>query len=308
VKRDFDIIVVGGGHAGIEAAAAAARMGRRAALITLDRAAIGRMSCNPAIGGIGKGQIVREVDAMGGVMGVAADATALQFRMLNRSKGKAVWGPRCQSDRHAYERLVQRMLAAIPGLDVIEAEAGAVLIDAGRAAGVRLIDATEITAGAVIITAGTFMRGALHRGEQTWPGGRIDEPAAEALSDSLGEIGIQLDRLKTGTPARIDATTIDYDRCRRQDGDTEPVPFSFLTARIDIDPMPCWITQTNPRVHQLIRDNLHVAPLFTGQITATGPRYCPSIETKIDRFAGRDSHQLFLEPEGREADPRCLRS
>jgi len=302
VNPDYDILVVGGGHAGIEAAAAAARLGRLTALITLDPYAIGRMSCNPAIGGIGKGQIVREIDAMGGLMGLAADATAVQFRMLNRSKGKAVWGPRCQSDRHAYEQCTQKMLGEMPDLDVLEGEVTALLIEGGGGAGVRLSGGVEITARAVIITAGTFLRGVLHLGRRTWPGGRIDEPAASALSESLIAAGVDLDRLKTGTCARIDAATIDYGRCRRQDGDEDPTPFSFLTDRIQLDPLPCWITQTNPEVHQLIRDNLHVAPLFTGQITATGPRYCPSIETKIDRFAGRDSHQLFLEPEGRDTE------
>ena len=303
MNRDFDIIVVGGGHAGIEASAAAARMGCRTALVSLDLGAIGRMSCNPAVGGIGKGQIVREVDALGGVMGLAADATAVQFRMLNRSKGKAVWGPRCQSDRHAYERFVQHYLGAMAGLELIAGEVTAVLTNGGGVCGVRLADGAELTGRAVIITAGTFLGGVLHRGRRTWPGGRIDEPPVNALSRSLAEsAGLKLGRLKTGTCARLAAESIDYGQCRRQDGDARPVPFSLLTGAIDIEQMPCWITHTNSRVHQIIRDNFHAAPAFTGQITATGPRYCPSIETKVDRFSDRDSHQLFLEPEGRDTN------
>ncbi|NLF32121.1 MAG: tRNA uridine-5-carboxymethylaminomethyl(34) synthesis enzyme MnmG [Planctomycetes bacterium] len=299
MSRDFDIIVVGGGHAGVEAAAAAARLGCRTALVTLDPGAIARMSCNPAIGGIGKGQIVREIDALGGLQGLAADATALQFRMLNRSKGPAVWGPRCQSDLEAYERYVQAALASMDGLTVVAGEAAALRLEGGRAAGVRLADGAALSARAVIITAGTFLGGVLHQGGKTWPGGRLDEPAANRLSDSLRQAGLELGRLKTGTCARLDGRTIDYGRCERQDGDDEPVPFSFMNDRIDIDPLPCWITRTNPAVHQVIADNASRAPMYTGQITATGPRYCPSIETKVERFAGRPSHQLFLEPEGR---------
>ncbi|NQU75040.1 MAG: tRNA uridine-5-carboxymethylaminomethyl(34) synthesis enzyme MnmG [Planctomycetes bacterium] len=300
MTKDYDIVVVGGGHAGIEAAAAAGRMGHATALVTLDLQAIGRMSCNPAIGGIGKGQIVREVDAMGGVMGLAADATAVQFRMLNRSKGKAVWGPRCQSDRYAYEQFVGRYLSSLASLELIAGEVTAVLTEAGRAVGVRLADGQELSCRAVVLTTGTFLQGLLHRGESSWPGGRIDEPPANGLSRCLAEsLGLRLGRLKTGTCARIAAESIDYDKCQRQDGDAIPIPFSLMAEAIDIEQLPCWITRTNPRVHQLIRDNIHRAPMFTGQITAIGPRYCPSIETKVDRFAGRDSHQLFLEPEGR---------
>ncbi len=299
MTRDFDIVVIGGGHAGIEASAAAARMGCVTALLTLRADAIGRMSCNPAIGGVGKGQIVREVDAMGGLMGRAADATAIQFRMLNRSKGRAVWGPRCQSDRHAYEAFVQAELARQPNLTILEGEATAILTDAaGRACGVALADGHTLSARAVVVTTGTFLGGLLHRGPTTWPGGRAGEPAAEGLSDSLRRLGIELGRLKTGTCPRLAAETIDYSQCERQDGDAEPVPFSLTTGQTDRPQVPCWITRTTPAVHRAIRDNLHRAPLYTGQISSVGPRYCPSIETKIERFADKDSHQLFLEPEG----------
>ena len=299
MDTDFDIIVVGGGHAGVEAAAAAARLGCRTALVTLDPGTIGRMSCNPAIGGIGKGQIVREIDALGGVMGLAADATGMQFRMLNRSKGRAVWGPRCQSDLEVYERYVQKALASMDGLEILAGEAVALITQGHRVTGLRLADGAALSGRAVIITAGTFLGGTLHQGPRTWPGGRLGEPAAERLSDSLRAAGVHLDRLKTGTCARIDGRTIDYDRCRRQDGDDEPTPFSFMNDRVDVDQVPCWITRTNPAVHRLILDNASRAPMYTGQITATGPRYCPSIETKVERFADRPSHQLFLEPEGR---------
>ncbi len=300
-----DIIVVGGGHAGIEAAAAAARMGCQTALVTMDVRAIGRMSCNPAIGGIGKGQIVREIDALGGVMGLAADATAMQFRMLNRSKGKAVWGPRCQSDRHAYERFVQAHLASLANLEIIQGEVTAVLVENGHVRGARLADGQEILAPAVVLTAGTFLSGVLHRGDRTWPGGRIGESAAGKLSQSLREnAGLTLGRLKTGTCARLAAESIDYSKCERQDGDAQPVPFSLLTDPASFLPRqaPCWITNTNPRVHAVIRDNLARSPMYSGQITATGPRYCPSIETKVVRFADKDRHQLFLEPEGRDTN------
>ena len=296
-------MVIGGGHAGAEAAWAAARLGARTALVTLSRATIGQMSCNPAIGGIGKGQIVREIDALGGLMGLAADATGIQFRMLNRSKGPAVWGPRCQSDRHAYAEFVRTALEATPGLTIIEGEVVDIAVQHRQVCGVVVRDPLgalcTIPCRAVIVTAGTFLRGLLHCGPRTWPGGRYDEPAAADLSAALARLGIRLERLKTGTCPRVAADSIDYARCTRQDGDQSPVPFSFLHDRLDIEQVPCWITQTNPAVHQIIRDNFHRAPMFTGQISAAGPRYCPSLETKIDRFADKDSHLVFLEPEGR---------
>jgi tRNA uridine 5-carboxymethylaminomethyl modification enzyme len=301
----YEIIIIGGGHAGAEAAWAAAGLGAETALVTLSADQIGQMSCNPAIGGIGKGQIVREIDAMGGLMGLAADATGMQFRVLNRSKGPAVRGPRCQSDRRAYAEYVQGALAGRGGLAIIEGEVTALLASDGRVTGVEVVrgDRTEtLGCEAVILTAGTFLRGRLHRGSETWPGGRIGEPAAEQLSRSLEAAGVRLARLKTGTCPRVDADSIDYGSCIRQDGDEEPVPFSFLNDALDVDQVPCWITHTNERIHRAIRENADRAPLFTGQIQAAGPRYCPSVELKVERFPDKDSHQVFLEPEGRETN------
>ncbi len=325
-----DVIVSGGGHAGAEAAHAAARLGARTALITQTPAAIAQMSCNPAVGGIGKGQIVREIDAMGGLMGLAADATGIQFRMLNLRKGPAVWGPRCQSDRHAYAAFIQQLLAETPGLDVLAGEVVEVVHRDGRARGVRYVpvpnelpsegiplaqelsrargrgnadgERAELACEAVIVTAGTFLGGLMHLGEQTWTGGRYGERASAGLTASLVSAGLRADRLKTGTCPRIDATTIDYDRCICQDGNRPPQPFSFMNDRLSVEQVPCWITHTSERLHQLVRANLSRAPLFTGQIQATGPRYCPSFETKIVRFADKSSHQLFLEPEGRDTN------
>ena len=309
---EFDIIVIGGGHAGAEAAHAAARLGAATCLITLDPTQIAAMSCNPAIGGVGKGQIVREIDALGGLMGLAADATGVQFRMLNRSKGPAVWGPRCQSDRHAYAVWMQAALADVPNLTVIAGEVTDVLTEDGRVCGVRMAPPegqsarhnpkSEIGCRAVIVTSGTFLNGRMHVGERIWSGGRYDEPAATHLSDSLIRCGLKLGRLKTGTCPRLAAETIDTDQCRRQDGDDEPTPFSFLNASLDVEQIPCWLSQTTPAIHDLIRANLHRAPLFTGQIESIGPRYCPSLETKVDRFADKTSHQVFIEPEGRDTN------
>ncbi len=298
MNRDFDIIVIGGGHAGAEAAHAAATLGAKTALVTLSRDTIAVMPCNPAVGGIGKGQIAREVDAMGGLMGLAADATGIQFRMLNSSKGPAVWGPRCQVDRHAYARWIQNALSAQAGLQIIEAEATDIVLTSGRVSGVKLSDGTELSCRAVVVTSGTFMGGLMHLGEKIWPGGQFGQPSAGKLSDSLRQLGLTLDRLKTGTPPRVAAETIDYDKCIRQDGDAVPRPFSFMTARLDIEQTPCWITHTNETVHEVVRANLHRSPMYSGQINSSGPRYCPSFETKIVRFADKTSHQVFLEPEG----------
>lgn len=307
----FDVVVIGGGHAGTEAAWAAGHLGAKTALITFQREAIGRMSCNPAIGGIGKGQMVREIDALGGIMGRAADAGGIQFRMLNRSKGPAVQSPRCQADRKLYARAVQELIARCPNLTVIEAGVDDLLSepvadgDGGaerRITGVVLHDGRLIAAGAVIVTSGTFLRGLMHTGEEQTVGGRVGEQAAVGLSGALGRLGIALGRMKTGTPPRVDRGTVDLSVCDEQPGDDEPAPFSYMTERIAQPQIQCWITWTNARVHELIRANLHRAPMYSGQIESRGPRYCPSIEDKVVRFADKDRHQLFLEPEGYESD------
>ncbi len=302
------VIVVGGGHAGAEAAAAAARMGVPTVLITMTQAAIGRMSCNPAMGGIAKGQIIREIDALGGLMGLATDAGGIQFRVLNRRKGPAVWAPRAQCDRRLYAEAVTHLLDQTPNLTIIEGLVEDLLVrprreeDRPAVCGVRLADGREIPAGAVVLTTGTFLRGVLHTGEQTCRGGRLGEPAADALSGSLERLGLRLARLKTGTPPRVARDSVDYAALEEQPGDEQPTPFSFLNDRLTQPQVSCWITYTNERTHELIRSSLHRAPLYTGQITSTGPRYCPSIETKVVRFADKSRHQLFLEPEGYDSD------
>ncbi len=296
-RNEFDCIVVGAGHAGIEAAHAAARIGAHTCLLTISKATIGKMSCNPAIGGLAKGQIAREVDALGGLMGLATDATGIQFRMLNRSKGPAVQSPRAQADKYKYQDYMRARLEETPNLTIVEAMASEVLAEGMHVRGVRCADGATLSAVAVILTTGTFLRGVMHVGTEQFPGGRLGEPAANELSASLERLGLELQRLKTGTPVRLDATTVDLDRLESQQGDPDPVPFSFLNDRIDRPQVPCWITYTNEPIHQLIRDNLGRAPLYTGQIKSIGPRYCPSIETKILRFADKDRHQVFLEPE-----------
>jgi len=305
VTPTFDIIVIGGGHAGAEAAWAAARLGARTALVTMSIPAIGRMSCNPAIGGLGKGQIVREVDALGGMMGLAADRAGIQFRLLNRAKGPAVWAPRAQADRDGYPGVVQQMLAVTPNLVVVEGIIDAILTTPAadhpgktRVTGVALQDGRTLRAEAVVLTTGTFLRGLLHTGPATTVGGRIGEPSADALSVSLRALGLELGRLKTGTPPRVHRDTVDYDACEVQEPDPVPVPFSYLTDGIFQPQVNCWVTYTNPVAHEHIRANLHRAPLYTGQIRSVGPRYCPSIEDKIVRFADKPRHQVFLEPEG----------
>jgi tRNA uridine 5-carboxymethylaminomethyl modification enzyme len=297
-QDSFDVIVIGGGHAGSEAASAAARFGALTALVTHRFATIGAMSCNPAIGGLGKGHLVREVDALDGLMGRAADAAGIQFRMLNRRKGPAVRGPRAQADRKLYAAAMQAAITETASLRVIEGEADEVLVSEGRVTGIRLADGRELRAGAVVITTGTFLRGLIHLGERNWPAGRVGEAPAMGLSASFERVGFRLGRLKTGTPARLDGTTIDWAAVEMQPGDDPPEPFSVMTDRITTPQIQCGITRTTPATHEVIRANVHRSPMYSGQIKSTGPRYCPSIEDKIVRFGDRDGHQIFLEPEG----------
>ena len=294
----YDVIVVGGGHAGCEAAAAAARMGAKVGLVTHRFATIGAMSCNPAIGGLGKGHLVREIDALDGLMGRVADLGGIQFRVLNRRKGPAVRGPRAQADRGLYAGAMQQAICTTPNLAVIEAEADDLLIRGERIAGLKLADGREFGAGAVVLTTGTFLRGLIHIGERQTPAGRVGEAPALGLSLTLQRLGFALGRLKTGTPPRLDGRTIDWAAVEMQPGDEPPEPFSMLTERIDNPQVRCGITRTNAATHRVIRDNVHRSPMYSGQISSKGPRYCPSIEDKIVRFGERDGHQIFLEPEG----------
>jgi len=298
MAKRFDVVVIGGGHAGCEAAAAAARKGARTALITHRFATIGAMSCNPAIGGLGKGHLVREIDALDGLMGRVADYGGIQFRILNRRKGPAVRGPRAQADRKRYAAAMQAAIRETPNLEVIEAEADDLKIDANAVRGVKLADGREISAGAVVLTTGTFLRGLIHIGERQIPAGRVGEAPALGLSCTLENFGFALGRLKTGTPPRLDGRTIDWSALEMQPGDEPPEPFSILTTRIENPQIQCGITRTNETTHAIIRNNVHRSPMYSGQIASRGPRYCPSIEDKIVKFGERDGHQIFLEPEG----------
>jgi tRNA uridine 5-carboxymethylaminomethyl modification enzyme len=298
MKVRYDVIVVGGGHAGCEAAAAAARLGASTALVTHAAATIGEMSCNPAIGGLGKGHLVREIDALDGVMGRVSDAAGIQFRMLNRSKGPAVRGPRAQADRKLYRAAMQAALAEQEYLTVIQGDVTSLLTSDGNVEGVVLGDGQSLLSGSVVLTTGTFLNGLIHIGERTIPAGRVGEKPSVGLSAQLAAHGFTLGRLKTGTPARLDGRTIQWNELEEQAGDEEPVPFSFLTTAITTKQVPCHITYTTEATHQVIRDQLHRSPLYSGQISGTGPRYCPSIEDKIHRFPDKAQHQVFLEPEG----------
>lgn len=298
MNSDYDVIVIGGGHAGCEAAAASARFGAQTALLTMKRDTIGVMSCNPAIGGLGKGHLVREIDALDGLMGRAADAAGIQFRLLNRRKGPAVRGPRVQADRKLYRNAVQQAINDQPMLDVIEAEVFDLVIEAGKVTAALLADGRQLRCRSVVLTTGTFLRGLIHIGSQRIPAGRMNEAASTGLSATMQRLGFKLGRLKTGTPPRLDGRTIDWDSLDRQLGDDEPIPFSLLTDKITVPQISCGITRTTSETHDIIRANLHRSALYSGAIEGIGPRYCPSIEDKIVKFSDRDSHQIFLEPEG----------
>jgi tRNA uridine 5-carboxymethylaminomethyl modification enzyme len=304
VEYQFDILVIGAGHAGTEAALAAARMGAEVALLTTNLDTVGQMSCNPAIGGVGKGQIVREIDALGGAMGQAIDATGIQFRLLNRRKGPAMHSPRAQADKRAYQQEIKRVVEEQENLalrqEMVENLVTEQQGETHRVTGVRVRGDAIYRAAAVILTTGTFLQALMHTGEAKTPGGRAGEGTSAGISGSLQRLGFRIERFKTGTPPRLNGRTIDYNMTERQPGDETPQPFSFLSDGLQIEQIPCWITYTNPAVHDLIKANLDRAPMYSGQINSSGPRYCPSIEDKVVRFADKDQHQLFLEPEGRQ--------
>jgi tRNA uridine 5-carboxymethylaminomethyl modification enzyme len=302
IRSDYDIIVIGAGHAGVEAAWAAARMGRSVAICTLASGTVAHMPCNPAVGGTAKGHLVREIDALGGLMGLAIDATGIQFKLLNRSRGPAVWSPRAQADKRVYSVWVKNTLEQEPRISWIYGKAGRVLVEDGRVAGLELETGEQFTCASLVVTTGTFLNGLVHIGPEQRPAGRADEPPSQALAESLKSFGFEWGRLKTGTPPRLSRASIDFTRFAEESGDDPPVPFSFLTDRINRPQIACHLLYTTDRVHDLVRAHIAHSPLFNGQITGIGPRYCPSLEDKVMRFAHRERHQIFLEPEGVDVD------
>lgn len=298
----FDVIVIGGGHAGCEAASAAGRLGAQTALITLNLDLIGQMSCNPAIGGIAKGHLVREIDALGGIMGRVADRTGIQFRLLNRSRGPAVQSPRAQTDRSLYRAEMRKMLEHTPNLELRQGMVTDLLVKDSKILGVEMQDGRRICSGAVVIAAGTFLNGLIHTGQRTYTAGRAGEPASIELAETLKGLGFPVGRLKTGTPPRLDGRTIDWSAFQAQEADDRPVPFSFSTDRIEQPQLKCYVGYTNSSLHDTIRENLNQSPLYSGRIKGIGPRYCPSIEDKVVKFADKERHQLFLEPEGHDTN------
>ncbi|MGE5174939.1 MAG: tRNA uridine-5-carboxymethylaminomethyl(34) synthesis enzyme MnmG [Hyphomicrobiales bacterium] len=298
--RRFPLLVIGAGHAGCEAASIAARLGVEVGLVTMSLDSMAHMACNPAIGGLAKGHLVREIDVLGGIMGRMADRAGIQFKMLNRGRGPAVWSPRAQEDKALYRSVARARLERTPGVTLVQAMVTALLVDRGAIRGVGTADGGVIEAGAVVVTPGTFLNGLLHVGETTMPGGRVGEGPARGVSDCLADLGFRLVRLKTGTPPRVDRGSIDFSRCAEQPGDEPPRPFSHFTERLDVEQVLCHLTSTTEATHAVIRANLHRSPLYSGRIRGIGPRYCPSVEDKVVRFAEKPSHQIFLEPEGRE--------